>query len=422
MPDSLRVLIVEDNPADFRLMVHALRQGGFDPVCQRVDTEPAFSAMLDEHPDVILSDYNLPQFDALRALTLLRQRQWDIPFIIVSGSIGEDIAVGAMKQGAADFLLKDRMARLGPSVTLALEQKQLREGKRQADATLQKRARLDAMCADVGLALTRADTLRQMLQYCTESMVQHLGAAFARIWTLNEAESVLELQASAGLYTHIDGPHRRVPVGQFKIGLIALERKPHLTNDVCNDPRVGDRAWAQREGMISFAGYPLVLADRLVGVMAMFARHPLETVTLDAMSAVANQMALGIQRKQDEAHLAHLISSSPAVIFSLELKGEEVRLSWISDNIKKLFGYATQECLRPHWFEDCVHAEDMPTLSRRWPEVMRDGRHTSEFRFRHKNGNFRWVRDEIQLLSSKPGQPGECVGSWSDVTERKGAE
>jgi hypothetical protein len=72
-------------------------------------------------------------------------------------------------------------------------------------------------------------------------LVEHLDAAFARIWTLNEQNDILELQASAGIYTHIDGAHSRVPVGQFKIGLIAKERKPHITNDVVNDPRIGDR-------------------------------------------------------------------------------------------------------------------------------------------------------------------------------------
>ena len=75
------------------------------------------------------------------------------------------------------------------------------------------------------------------------------------------------------MYTHLDGPHSRVPVGKYKIGLIAQERKPHLTNAVVGDPRVSDQEWAQREGMVAFAGYPLVVDDRLVGVMAMFARH-----------------------------------------------------------------------------------------------------------------------------------------------------
>lgn len=81
-----------------------------------------------------------------------------------------------------------------------------------------------------------------------------LDAAFARIWTFNEADDVLELQASAGIYTHLDGAHSRVPVGKFKIGLIAEEREPHLTNSVVGDARVGDQEWAKREGMVAFAG------------------------------------------------------------------------------------------------------------------------------------------------------------------------
>jgi stage II sporulation SpoE-like protein/GAF domain-containing protein len=134
-------------------------------------------------------------------------------------------------------------------------------------------------------------------------MVLHLGGALARIWTLDEAGDVLELQASAGLYTHTDGAHRRVPVGQYKIGRIAQERQPHLTNDVLHDPGVHDREWARREGLVAFAGYPLLVEDRLVGVMAMFARHPLSPATLEAMGSVANGIAVGVERKRADRAL-----------------------------------------------------------------------------------------------------------------------
>ncbi len=114
---------------------------------------------------------------------------------------------------------------------------------------------------------------------------------------------MLELQASAGLYTHIDGPHSRVPVGQFKIGLIAQERKPHLTNAVVGDPRVHNQDWAKQEGMVAFAGYPLIVEDRVVGVMAVFARHILSEIALQMMSAVANQIAVGVERCRSSAAL-----------------------------------------------------------------------------------------------------------------------
>ncbi len=180
--------------------------------------------------------------------------------------------------------------------------------RKKAEAALAERVRLLALGAEVGMALTQGETLRATLQRCAESMVQHLDGAFARIWTLNPQEKVLELQASAGLYTHIDGPHGRVPVGQFKIGLIAQERKSHLTNGVVGDPRVPEQEWARREGMVAFAGYPLIVEDRLVGVMAMFARQPLSPHILDAMAAVANEVAVGIERKRAEQEVVRLLS------------------------------------------------------------------------------------------------------------------
>lgn len=157
--------------------------------------------------------------------------------------------------------------------------------------------------AEIDSILTQGAPLPEMLQACTEVIVHHLDAAFARIWLLDDQKAVLELQASAGLYTHLNGPHSHVPVGQFKIGRIAEERQPHLTNDVLTDPRVGDKDWAQREGMVAFAGYPLIVDRQLLGVIALFARHELNDSTLDMLKFVAGEMALGIKRKQAELAL-----------------------------------------------------------------------------------------------------------------------
>src|SRR5207248_4318503 len=117
--------------------------------------------------------------------------------------------------------------------------------------------------------------------------------------------AVLELRASAGLYTHLDGAHGRVPVGQFKIGLIAQEGRPHLTNAVLTDPRVGDKAWARREGMVAFAGYPLVLDERVTGVLALFARQPLPEDTLEALAATVEIIVQGLERRRMEEVLRH---------------------------------------------------------------------------------------------------------------------
>jgi transcriptional regulator with GAF, ATPase, and Fis domain len=128
----------------------------------------------------------------------------------------------------------------------------------------EERARQASVRTDVSASLSKPAHLGEILQGAAEAIVRHLDAAFARIWTLDKEKNLLELQASAGMYTHVDGPHSRIQFGKLKIGVIAQQKRPHLTNDVLNDPRVSDKVWARHEGMVSFAGYPLTvhLADR----------------------------------------------------------------------------------------------------------------------------------------------------------------
>src|SRR4029077_8555349 len=123
-------------------------------------------------------------------------------------------------------------------------------------------ARQAVVRADVGVAFATKDSLRAILQACAESVVRHFEVALARFWTPDKDHDVLELQASAGLYTDRDGIDSRVPVGFLNIGLIAKERKPLVINDVVNDPRT-DKTWARNEGVIAFAGHPLLVRDSL---------------------------------------------------------------------------------------------------------------------------------------------------------------
>ncbi len=175
--------------------------------------------------------------------------------------------------------------------------------RKQAEEMRAARARQNAVRADVSLAFGKGESLKTILGECSEAIVRHLDAAFARIWTLSDDGKMLELQASAGMYTHLDGPHSHIPMGQFKIGMIAQGRKPHLTNDVLNDPRISDRAWAEREGMASFAGYPLSVGERTIGVQAMFSRKPVTPETTETLASGADLIALGIERKHAQQAL-----------------------------------------------------------------------------------------------------------------------
>jgi len=189
---------------------------------------------------------------------------------------------------------------------LSVYSKDVTVRRRALDLTM-RLARHNTLRADIVTALSEEREIPRMLDRVCEALVDNLDAAFARVWTLDEAGTMLVLQASAGMYTHVNGPHKAVPVGRFKIGRIAANKKAHLTNDVQNDPQIGNPDWARAEKMAAFAGYPLVVDDHLVGVMAMFSRKPLPEDTTSALGSIADTIAQGIERRRVEIELAQRI-------------------------------------------------------------------------------------------------------------------
>src|SRR5258708_4878915 len=133
MKTPLRVLMVEDSLDDVDLTIRELRRAGFEPTWKRVQEEADFLAGIKELPDIVLSDYSMPRFSGLRAGVVLRESGLSIPFILISGTVGEDVAVEAMRHGATDYLLKDRIVRLGSAVQRALEQQRLRTERERAE-------------------------------------------------------------------------------------------------------------------------------------------------------------------------------------------------------------------------------------------------------------------------------------------------
>jgi PAS domain S-box-containing protein len=263
-------------------------------------------------------------------------------------------------------------------------------------------------------------------------MVRHLGASFARIWVLPPGGDTLELQASAGLYTHLDGPHSRVRVGQLKIGLIAQERRPHLSQDVLGDPRVADKAWARREGMRSFAGYPLIAEGQVVGVMALFSREQLGADTLETLASVADAVAQGIARKRAEEALRRseerfrlLLDSTGEAIYGMDTQG--------------LCTFANRSCARMLGYEDAAlligldmhtafhhsHEDGTPLP----PEQCAIYAGMQREEGSHSDSEWLWRRDgtgfPAEVWSFPLKQDGQLLGmvvTFVDITERRRAE
>ena len=145
MSDPLDILLVEDSATDAELVERELRAGGLRFTVRRVHDRAGYDAALARRPDLVLSDHALPQFDGITALGLLKARYPEVPFILVSGTIGEDLAVAAMREGASDYLLKDRLSRLPVAVQSALERARLMQEKRELELRLARAQRLDSL-------------------------------------------------------------------------------------------------------------------------------------------------------------------------------------------------------------------------------------------------------------------------------------
>ncbi len=136
---KIRILIIEDVPSDAEMAEHEIRKAGIKFVAKRVETKPDYLTALKEfNPHLILSDYSLPTFDGMSALRLARELAPNTPFILTTGSLNEETAVACMKAGATDYILKERIARLGPAIEAALEKQRIKEEKEEAEAKLRE--------------------------------------------------------------------------------------------------------------------------------------------------------------------------------------------------------------------------------------------------------------------------------------------
>lgn len=209
---DLRVLIVEDDPLDAELVVRELQKSGYDPEWQRVDTQTEFmNRLAEDPPDVIISDHVMPQFSSAEALQCIHESRLTIPFIVVSHAIGDEEAVGLMRNGAADYILKDRMARLGEAVRHAVEKRQLRsqyaevqQDLRVLNQELEKRivertAELEVANSTLARELSERKQIEEQLRHLTGTLeervkerTQQLSTSYARLRALATDLTVAE--------------------------------------------------------------------------------------------------------------------------------------------------------------------------------------------------------------------------------------
>jgi PAS domain S-box-containing protein len=174
-------LLVEDSELDAALLLLELRQNGYKPHCERVETAAEMTAALDKHPwDVVIADYVLPKFSGPAALKLMQRRGLDLPFIIVSGHIDEDTAVASMKAGAHDYIMKDRLTRLVPAIEREMQEAAVRRARRQSEEEFaREQAFRHAIEASIPSGIAAADN---------EGKLTYVNAAFCEMIGWQESE------------------------------------------------------------------------------------------------------------------------------------------------------------------------------------------------------------------------------------------
>ena len=287
-------------------------------------------------------------------------------------------------------------------------------------------AELD-LTADIGIALTQGGSLQTTLDHCAKVMVRHLDVALAQIWTLREDANEIELQACAGMCPDMEGVNGLVPVGARNIARIAKRRQPQVTNAVAEDPEMADQDWARREGMVAFAGYPLIVEHRLVGVAAVFDRKPLTETSLKSLASGSDQLASGIERKRAEEALRLseerfriAAENGSDVVWTWDMRTNQIRSSGA---VERILTSPSEVPRSFNEFRRMVHPDDCGRVIaaiQRHIETAEPYR--QEYRIVEKDGAIRHWSARGTALGNMEGEPAEFVGVVSDITERKRTE
>jgi PAS domain S-box-containing protein len=381
MSKPIRVLLLEDEPADAELLIHELCRAGFKPEWKRVETEPDFLAEIKNLPDIILSDYSMPQFSASRASELLRESGLNIPFILISGAAGEDAAVEAMQHGATDYLLKDRIGRLGVAVDRALARNRLRNERDQAEeAQHTSEARYSALfeCAPDGILIADANiryldanaSICRMLGYSRDEL---LGMSAADILVPSEVQRIapaVELIKARSDY-HDEWRFRRKDGSVFEAEVIATQMPDGnllgMIRDITGRKRVDQKAAAA--------------LHELNDVKAALDEHAIVAIT-DARGKITyvNDKFCAISKYKRE-----------------ELLGQDHRIINSGFHPKEFIGGIWQTI----------------GAGRVWK---------GEIKNKAKDGTFYWVDTTIVPYLGENGKPIQYIAIRADITDRKRAD
>jgi|CXWL01.1.fsa_nt_gi PAS domain S-box-containing protein len=432
----LRILLVEDSLDDELLLREQLRASGLVVTLQRVETAADLKTALLAAPwHAVISDFHLPAFDASEALAILREANVDIPFIVVSGSIGEETAVELMRAGAHDYVLKQNLARLIPALRRELREAEgrrlsrsiLHENRRLEDERTGLLERLEQENEDLN-ALTQITAnaistleLDELVRVLLERIVEFMRADAVTMLLADGRE--LKVFASAGA-AHLSDSVAVKTVGEGFEGMVAATMKAVYIEDATADSRVTDPLIRER-GLHSFIGVPLKRHGNLIGVLhaGWLTTRPRRDRDVQLLEITADRCAAAIQNSRlyedlraSEERFRMLAETIAEVFWMTDASREE--LIYISPGYESVWGRTCESLLAaPSAWLEAVHPEDREAVADSLRHQAQGG-YDIEYRIVRPDGAVRHIHDRAFAATGTDGHVFRVVGVARDVTER----
>jgi len=477
MSKTLSILFLEDSPEDAEIAVRALEAAGYECRWDRVETRKDFlERLLSPDYDLVISDFKLPSFDGLAAIKLFVEYGFDIPFILVSGALGEEAAVESLRAGATDFVLKDKLFRLPQVVERALEEKERHRQVRQAEQKVRRQATALESAANA-IIITDADGLitwvnpafTKLTGYQVKEVVgknprilrsgEHDPAFYKNLW-----ETLL-----SGKIWHGEMVNRRkdgTPYFEEQTIAPVMNDAGAIDGFIAIKQDISARRSAEREirlpatvlraGLVSFLllilleivemylaefvgeeiaiALPVVFGSITAAAITYFVLKKQKLMYLRTLEEVKEreqaekaQVALNLELEAERLRLENIITSVPGVVWEAwgEPDAASQRIDFVSDHVESMLGHSVEEWLStPNFWLTIVHPEDREQAAQDAAAGFAAGEsnHIQEFRWIAKDGNVLWVEAHSAAIFDQDGVPVGLRGVTIDITDRKRAE
>jgi PAS domain S-box-containing protein len=430
---KLSLLILEDCADDAELIVRQLQTAGFEPEWQRVETEHALRAALNEKIDLIISDYSLPQYDGLRAAELVRDSKLDIPFILVTGTLGEEFVVECIRRGATDYLLKDNLIRLGPAVANAIAARKLRQQRLLSEQDKKRVEDLHRERAEV-----RAATLTSLAKLCASQRSDEIGAlneitaATARaleverasVWQLNAAHSQIVCKTLFEMTGERHSAGMQLEAVDFPGYFEALAHCEVIAADNARqDARTREftASYLDPHEITSMLDAPFRLDGALAGVLCLehvgpprvwtHGEHGFAVSVASLISLLLEQQA----RVRSEARLRTILENEPECVMVVAHGGTLLDMNAAG---LRMVEARLDEVLGRRLF-DLIHPEDQAACLALHQRVCEGRTGVLQFRVTGLQGTQRWLETHSVPLRSSDDSVISVLSVARDITDRK---